>query len=250
LGAYPEKVIMTKVALVCIAKNEDNYIDEWISYNFKLGFDDIHVYANDWNFKSSSPNVIVKHIPGSEQQVPAYNDFVHCNNSKYNWAAFFDVDEFLVLKKHKNIKHLLSEYSEFPAIGINWYFFGSNGHDKINGNYSVIDRFTKRQSIANKHVKTIARLPCYHTVGIHDLMNCTWVDTNKKPHRGPFNEDLVVDVAHINHYFTKSKEEFITKVNRGRADTTQYKRQLSEYDENKNWNEVEDLMAYNFYHNL
>ena len=28
-----------KVALVCIAKNEDNYIQEWINYNLKLGFD-------------------------------------------------------------------------------------------------------------------------------------------------------------------------------------------------------------------
>ena len=249
MGTCTEKVIMTKVALVCIAKNEDNYIDEWISYNFKLGFDDIYVYANDWSFHNDNPNVIVKHISGLQQQVPAYNDFISLYNWKYDWAAFFDVDEFLVLKKHKNVQELLSDYNQFPAIGINWYFFGSNGHKKVDNNYSVIDRFTKRQSVANKHVKTIAKLPCSHAVGIHDLVNCTWFDTNKNPHRGPFNEDLVVDIAHINHYFTKSKEEFVNKVNRGRADTT-YKRDLSEYDEEKNWNEIEDLAAYNFYHNL
>ena len=36
------------VALVCVAKNEDNYIQEWIDYNKKLGFDDIIIYQNDY----------------------------------------------------------------------------------------------------------------------------------------------------------------------------------------------------------
>ena len=36
-----------KIALVCIAKNEDNYIKEWITYHKKLGFDDIFIYEND-----------------------------------------------------------------------------------------------------------------------------------------------------------------------------------------------------------
>ncbi len=39
-----------KTALVCIAKNEDYYIDEWIKYHLKLGFSDIHVYQNDWRY--------------------------------------------------------------------------------------------------------------------------------------------------------------------------------------------------------
>jgi len=249
LDPYSEKVIMTQVALVCIAKNEDKYIDEWIRYNFKLGFNSIYIYANDWEFSYDHPNVTIFNISGIQQQVPAYNHFIHQFNWKYDWAAFFDVDEFLVLKKHKNIQELLSDYADHPALGINWYFFGSNGHEKVSDDHSVLNRFTKRQSVPNKHIKTIAKLPCSHMVDVHNLMHCDWVDTNKNPHSGPFNEDLVTDVAHINHYFTKSKEEFINKVNRGRADT-HYKRDMSEYDEEKNWNEVEDLSAYNFYYNI
>ena len=33
-----------KIALVCLAKNEDFYIDEWIKYHTKLGFDHIYIY--------------------------------------------------------------------------------------------------------------------------------------------------------------------------------------------------------------
>lgn len=49
-----------KTAIVCIAKNEDNYIDEWIKYHTKLGFDYVYVYQNDWRYagdKSRFSNV-------------------------------------------------------------------------------------------------------------------------------------------------------------------------------------------------
>jgi hypothetical protein len=33
-----------KTALVSIAKNEDNYLKEWVDYNLYLGFNDIFIY--------------------------------------------------------------------------------------------------------------------------------------------------------------------------------------------------------------
>ena len=33
-----------KVGIAAIAKNEDNYIDEWIKYHLKLGIDQIMVF--------------------------------------------------------------------------------------------------------------------------------------------------------------------------------------------------------------
>jgi len=32
------------VALIAIAKDEDEYLKEWVDYNLKVGFDDIYVY--------------------------------------------------------------------------------------------------------------------------------------------------------------------------------------------------------------
>lgn len=45
-----------KVALVCIAKDEDNYIKEWINYHLSIGFSKIYVYQNDWNFDITNYN--------------------------------------------------------------------------------------------------------------------------------------------------------------------------------------------------
>ena len=40
--------MVTKTALACIAKNEDMYIDEWIEYHLKIGFDKIFIFCDYW----------------------------------------------------------------------------------------------------------------------------------------------------------------------------------------------------------
>jgi hypothetical protein len=235
-----------KIALVCIAKNEDNYIKEWCDYHLKLGFDDIFIYQNNWRTSIFSDKIHNFEIDGVSKQIESYNSFINNFHSKYDWAAFFDVDEFLVLKKHNNVKDFISEYSNYNSIGVNWVLFGDNGlNDCDNGNYEVIKRFTKRQSKINPHIKSIVKLNPNVRMSVHNP-NCTWVDTNNIEHTGPFNYQGNDDVAIINHYFCKTKKEFITKVMRGRADTGQI-RNLSDFDSN-NFNDVEDLTAYNFYY--
>jgi hypothetical protein len=45
-----------KIALVCMAKNEDYYLQEWINYHLKLGFDGIHIFQNNWRFQNKIEN--------------------------------------------------------------------------------------------------------------------------------------------------------------------------------------------------
>lgn len=232
-----------KTALVCIAKNEDEYILEWINYHQKLGFDKIFIYENDWRCDLNSDIITKIPLDGKQQQVIAYNHFISQFYKKYDWAAFLDVDEFLVLKKHTNIRDFINEYSEFPAIGINWAIFGNNNHTSITDNYSVIQRFTKRQNGVDKHIKVIVKLDSHVRMIIHNT-NSFCVDTNKNKIKGPFNHNGSDDVAQINHYFCKTKPEFMLKINRGKADALDY-RSESEF-ETYNINEVTDLHALRF----
>jgi len=235
-----------KVALVCIAKNEENYIQEWIDYHLKLGFDDIIIYQNDWDFVINQPNVITKQTNGGRIQVSTYNDSIKENIGIYDWLAFFDCDEFLVLKKHDNIKLFLHDYYEYDAIGINWVLFGDNNLCGIhNKNYSVLERFTSRQSSVNYHIKTILKPSTIYRMSSPHNPNLTWVDTSFNINTGPHNKNPVDDVAQLNHYFVKTKEEFINKINRGRADTGEY-RNIDEF-EIHNTNEVDDYNALNFF---
>nr|AIA94614.1 CAZy families GT2 protein [uncultured Candidatus Protochlamydia sp.] len=43
------------------------------------------------------------------------------------------------------------------------------------------------------------------------------VNEKKEPVNGPFTQSVNTDVIRINHYFTKSKAEFLQKKARGRA---------------------------------
>jgi len=236
-----------KIALVCIAKNEDHYVGEWVNYHLKLGFNKIFIYENDWESNIENDNVVKIKINEPRQQIPAYNSFIKNYKNEYDWVAFLDVDEFLVLKKHKNIEEFITEYGKYESIGINWVLFGDN-HLNKSDDYSLINRFTMRQNSINPHIKSIVNLRHSKFMWVHNH-DGYWVDTNHKQfYKTPFNHDGPIDIAQINHYFCKTKDEFIEKVNRDRADNGGI-RDLKDFDDH-NFNEVEDLFAYNFYNNL
>lgn len=246
-----------KVALVAIAKDEDSYIDEWIEYNIKCGFDQIFLYLNDWNYIPKDNRVKTIEFNGIARQLDCYRDFLKNHSQNYDWAAFFDVDEFIFLKKHRDINHFVEDISsqfQTNQICLNWVFFGDNGISKFpEGTTGVLERFTKRQSTGESTIKSIVRME-----------NGIYPDNFVNPHyyhyegvspsgfrtNGPYNDNIDVEVAQINHYFSKTREEYQMKISRGRSDlpenSPEYYRTWGEFDM-ANKNEVEDLGALNFY---
>lgn len=237
------------VALVCIAKNEDNYIEEWVNYHLKLGFDKIFIYQNDWRTSLENERVEKIEFDGDRMQEVAYNNFLRMRSDGYDWVAFFDVDEFLVLKKHKNIKDFIEVYKDYNGIGINWVLFGDNNLT-FDGNYSVLERFTKRQKEVNEHIKTIAKVNKSLIQTVHNPSNAYLASTDFRVFSGPFNVTGNDDVAQLNHYFCKTWQEWQIKRDRGRADISiknvGHIRQDSDFHRH-NFNEVEDRNALDFY---
>ena len=81
-------------------------------------------------------------------------------------------------------------------------------------------------------------------MGVHNPQ-CKWVDLDKILNEGPYNKNGNDNIAQINHYFCKTKDEFINKIEKGRADNGKF-RDISDFDPH-NKNEVLDLNAYNFF---
>jgi hypothetical protein len=238
---------MKKSALVCIAKNEDQYIEEWLDYNHKLGFDDIFMYVNDWECNIERPFLHKIIINGENRQVISYNHFIHHFKNQYEWGAFFDCDEFLVLHKHSNVNEFLTEYDDLPGLAINWLFFGADGkvfrgEDK----HTVLKQFIKREELPNQHIKTILKLNSGGIMVNPHNPNIFISDTNRKSFAGPFNENGPIDIVQLNHYYFRTYEDWVIKCDRGRADGGENR----EYDEWKqqqfNYCDVEDLSAINF----
>lgn len=238
------------IALVCIAKNEDKYIEEWIQYNLYLGFDHIFIYQNDWSYNIDSPFITNIPFNGTGMQENAYNNFLEYYSKGYDWVAFFDVDEFLVLKKHNDVKSFLKDYSEYNGVAINWYLFGDNNLKEPTNDYSVLKRFTKRRKVMDKHVKCIVKTNLNAKYAIHNFSELSVVDTKKNKVVGAFNKNGSDDVAQINHYFTKTFKEWQDKKNRGRAPNRKNGEIFFRTDKDfysHNFNEVEDLHALNFF---
>lgn len=217
---------MTSSAVICvIVKNEDQTLDEWIRYHRKLGFDHIYVFDNSTEFSLADWQarydgfITVRHYPGVARQRPAYNEWLKDYKDKHTWCAFIDADEFIVLKKHQNIKDMLTEHCSSGALCLNWVMFGSSGHTTYSSE-PVLERFTHRCASINEHVKTIAHLPSTIRVLTHEVITNRGVphDTNNKRVVGPFNHNRPGDVAVIHHYVVKSLEEYMWKVERGHAD--------------------------------
>jgi hypothetical protein len=253
----PKKMPTTSV-ICAIALHEERYIDEWIHYHLSLGFHHIYVYDNSDHHSlqnKQSDRVTIIHFPGRSmptkpKQIDAYHDFIHQFGSNHQWAAFIDLDEFIVLKKHDSISSFLSQYQRYSAVGLNWLMFGTN-HCTDYQSEPVTKRFTRCALAPDQHIKSIVQLryawyfnsdPHYMT--LRSGITC---DTSYQQITGPFHPTGKADIACIHHYYTKSEKEFREKIERGRADTVE-KRSLTELDNvHSGNNDVTNTDAWDFY---
>ena len=271
---------------ICLTQKSQLYdLEEWIDYHFVLGFDSIYIYDNSDEFElerffqiksqnlSSNKSLYVRHHPGPKQQLQMYekcwreqklsakevedlggNNGEHHQHTKYmspyrhDWLAFWDSDEFLVLKKHNTIQEFLADYNDDQSIDgiamnrISIYFFndgnGNGNQDNITNNATttttptiqryyeplpVTRKFQYRLQEPDHFVKTIARVsqikqPKIHFPKYRRGDYTRHVDPTNRESLGTrpeYNMRRPEDVAAIYHYQTKSLEEFQSKCNRG-----------------------------------
>lgn len=245
------------LAMVSISKNEGPYIKEWIDYHKLIGFTKFYFYDNESNddtqeiLKPYIKQGVVEYtlILGKARQLDAYNDAINKHKNECRWMAFMDMDEYLMPMKPENniidILHRLTRETGAAGIGINWAVFGSSGHT-TSPNGLIIENFTHRSTNmhwTNFHIKTICnpRLvknyisPHYplYKLGAYSIG-----ESNKKRLWGWFCHDVNYQNIRINHYFTKSKEQYIQKRARGLGD------RIGQYDLEKfnlyDLNDIED----------
>jgi hypothetical protein len=255
-----------RVAICAIAKNEGPYLEEWVAYHHLLGFDPIRIYSHEST--DASAEVLDRLAaagraewtpwtapPDKKPQWLAYEDGLRELRGRADWIAFIDLDEFVVLPKHASIQAFLAEHPDLDALAINWRMFGSSGAERHEDGL-VIERFThhaKRYFSGNRAVKTLARVEAIEVPRVH---TCTFAPgvvyrTISGEELGPgVGESVGVDhdTIRINHYFTRSREEWDAKAARGRgakpANDPKKHRTIAEFERNdRNENEEHDLAA-------
>lgn len=241
-----KNLFLYDLAIVAIFKDEGKYLKEWIDYHLLAGVEHFYLYNNDSSDDYAevlAPYVAANLVtltdcPGKLQMFPAYDDAIAKYRFDCRYMAFIDLDEFIYPKTGQSIAEvvdeILSQNPKAAALGINWQCFGSNGQDKADYSRGVLERFTRRAprdwffvtednfQEGNLYIKSVVNprrvefflSPHYakYSSGLNSINEVGLETYCAGSH--PIAADKIV----INHYYTKSREEFLNKINRGCPD--------------------------------
>ena len=234
-----------KVLLCCIARLENNYIREFIAHYKNLGVDNICLYDNNFDGEEDFKEVIADYIERGyvflhdfrNKRFAQFESYNHCYGmykNSYDWIIFLDVDEFLFLRKHSDIKEFLSDdlYKDYQAIHVNRVLYSDNNL-LYEDTRPVVERFTEisygndtddpQSTKDNTPIKTILRGGLQHINYINPHAPHTFCGYKACRTDGvqceffSFFAKHVDDIAVINHYATKSVTEYVIKLKRGSA---------------------------------
>jgi len=224
--------------IMLIFKNEEAYLEEWLDHHIKQGVDRFYMYCNDkdvgkYNYLFTDKYkkyvklidwIDKKNEEGSTIQRQAYFDCTSKYSNECKYLMMLDADEFIINNEpNNNVLDFLKklDYNKVRALKVQRYNFGSNGHlSKPNG--GVIPNYKKREKICSSF-KTIANTSFIDTsktfYGVHDF---NFIDKDGIT----YNKYLNYDTSYpngcsaddknelplvINHYFTKSYDEYINR---------------------------------------
>jgi len=249
-----------KCVLATCVRNEGPYILEWVIFHRILGFENIIIFSNDnddgsdFLLKALSERRIIDWRPrklaeNESPQLSAYESlskelFESTEYTDDDYLAWFDCDEFLVLKFHKNIVDLLNYYGKPDALLINWKHFGSSKKISYEKEFTI-DRFLycDTKNSMNKSFKSISKINknLYSRIENHrPIARCSGVWGRIQYSNDLGNENSVIgyqipiepllrgkaprnfytvpffhEVCHLNHYAIRSWEEYLWKAARG-----------------------------------
>ena len=227
-----------KVCVCTIGKKENLYVREYVDYYKKMGIDKIFIYDNnekndekfDLVLKDYIENGLVEIVDIRGKEAPQFEAMEDCrkkNFKNYDWLLFYDMDEFLFLRNFSNIKDFLKQkhFDKCQRIQLNWYIHTDNNLFYYD-NRTLAQRFPEKKFATNgkililsKVVKSMLRGNIdVNITGVHNLnfnlIGCNGFGQIKKisltQTKEPDNYYYYID-----HYWSKSTEEFVNKVNRG-----------------------------------
>lgn len=226
---------MAGICICAIFRDEAPFLLEWIAYHMLIGVQHFVLYDNmskDGGAALIRNSRFADHVtlidwPDDPGQITAYRDFRIHHASRFDWVAFIDLDEFLLPLNTDSLADVLARpiYAGYSAIQMNWLVFGPSGHARRPRGL-VIENYTCRVEFAhqmNAHVKSIVR--CADLFEIFDTPHIFYTTATQCNVAGKLvnlqalAEEPCFETIVINHYFTRSAQDWDIKLRRGRADT-------------------------------
>lgn len=259
------KIEKVKICLCTIGKEENLYAREFVSHYKRYNIDKIIIYDNNEIKGEKFEDVLNDYISNRfvelidirgklSQQLDAYRNCFESFKNKFDWFIFYDMDEFIYLKKIKNMKYYLSKssFKHCQAIQLNMYFHTDN-NQLYYENKTLFERFKEKVKSKQGVLKTIIRSNINIKIKSPHFLNKKLITCdgfgkhNKEIKNFVYTNKPDFKYHYIDHFSYKSTEEFARKIMRGSAikgfETEMKYRKISWYfDSNKIKKEKIDLI--------
>lgn len=220
------------LSLCLIAKDENVYLKEWLDYHILVGVEHFWIYDNESNVPLAKTIkeyidrgwVTVNPIHGKAVQLYAYDHCIHEYGQYSKWIGFIDTDEFIVPKTTSDLKVFLKEYEAYAGLSISSLFYASGGNQTrpLCGQIIGYQTRTPEALSKNRFIKSIVQPDrVVFPISPHSFMykegefcvneNMARVDSQFFP--------CNVQKIQLNHYYTRSAQEWKEKKIRGRGDS-------------------------------
>lgn len=196
-----------------MTKDENRYLKEWVAFHRTQGYTKFYIYDN--MSKIPVAETLIREIEDGLVEVTLWKDdkvgrhhramdnFLDRRDIETVWASLTDTDEF-AFGMSRPLSEVLRGKEMYDAIKLGWLCFGSSGHERRPEGL-VIESYTKRGNPEDipggksviKFGKVRRMADCHNPKG---TSLTTLIDR---------------DEAAINHYITRSREDWMDKVRRG-----------------------------------
>jgi len=239
------------LAVGAVYHNEGPYLREWIEFHLMVGVERFFLYNN----RSTDDHMDVL-APYIDDGMVVWEDFpelppglvrrcyercVETHRDEARWIAFIDLDEFLFSPTGAQVSEVLRDFEEAPGVAVNRVPFGPSGH-RVRPRGLVIENYVRRPKVMQTAIKSIVDPTAVERCsGAHHFSYTDGgraVDEQKRildPERripaeqaragkrprpnAAFTESFSVELLRINHYATKSREEYEAKLPFPRPDS-------------------------------
>lgn len=176
----------------------------------------IEPFPEDTRHHINVSELINEHSPNyPRRNNRQYKAYQHCLNNygdDYDWIAFIDSDEFIMLAEGENLQSLLQEFENAGDIGqllLYWRMFSSSGH--LVKQTNVLESYT--EWFPDYQYKTMVKPSMTYAVSFIHLFTLypykKSVNENKQfIYNGANEQNHSSNRIWINHYWGKSKQDF------------------------------------------
>ena len=237
---------MNYLTLASMIRNEEHYVQEWLTFHHVQGFEHFVIVLHKCDDKTEeriralpfADNINIHKVVSDtpQAQMSVFVWIAEHYGSTTEWMMFCDCDEFSFGTDTDDFREVLEKYEDYGGLFVNWMEYGHNHHISRPKDL-CIEAYTKRADNnlwSNKSGKSIIKprelVHPYAPDSQNDSLRYSFLSphlfkTSKPTVHTDFTpvsyryfwmaEHICHDTARCNHYRIRSQEDWIEKCRRG-----------------------------------